>query len=484
MICKFSCLIAILFLTSLVSAQPPEQLWYQVYDCDLTAEASDLVIDETGCLLAGDLQPSLTENKQVYVIKTDLNGNFLWDAEFGYDGFEIGRSACATNDGGYVICGYSTSLAPGVQVYLVKIDSDGNLEWDGDYGGAYYDAGFDIIQTQDGGYAICGQKESALTGADIYLLRLNNSGGVLWEQSFGGIDYDRGMTVCQAQDGGFLITGESWSLGGGSGYSQIAVIKTDSQGNTEWQQEFGGRYDDLCSDVVAMEDGSFVLGCTTESFGAGEEDIWLIEIDSQGQVIWENLYGGNIVDNCDALCVSQDGGIIIAGSSNSTTQYEMAYYAMKVDPFGQLEWTFEQAGDYNSFLTGVKQTEDGNYLFCGTVLDVNNHSDYSLMSLSGDVSVVEPYPSKVFAPFDILLSAYPNPFNPTTTLSYELRAASDVILRVTDIQGREVKTLVEAIQSAGQHIVIFDASDIASGSYIVELKTDDLSTSKQITLVK
>jgi hypothetical protein len=165
----------------------------------------------------------------VYLVKTDSLGDTLWTRTFGGADEEGGNAVELISDGGYVIAGFTDSFGPGFRdAYLIKTDSLGDSLWTKTHGGLAYDDAYSVQETSDGGYILTGSKTGSNGIADVYLIKTNSSGDTLWTRMFGGGVYDRGNSVRETQDGGYIIAGQTFSFGSGQG--EVYLIKTDGEG--------------------------------------------------------------------------------------------------------------------------------------------------------------------------------------------------------------------------------------------------------------
>ena len=251
----------------------------------------------------------------VWLIKTDSSGNASWNKTFGGEGSGGASSVQQTSDGGYIIAGSTWSYGAGsADALLIKTDSSGNLAWNKSFGGPDEDNGYSVQQTSDGGYIIAGETESYGAGyQDVWLIKTDSSGNEAWNKTFGGEGSDYGHSVQQTSDGGYIIAGETGSYEGGD----VWLIKTDSSGNVAWNKTFGGSDGDSGYSVQQTSDGGYIIAGRTSSYGDGRVDAWLIKADSSGNLAWNKTFGGSGWDYGDSVQQTSDGGYIIAGSTNS-----------------------------------------------------------------------------------------------------------------------------------------------------------------------
>ena len=285
------------------------------------------------------------------IIKTDpVNpSGVTFMKKFGGNYTDSGRFVQQTNEGGYIIVGYTDSFgAGGSDVYLIKTDSNGIRKWYRTFGENNDDIGYCVQQTTDGGYIITGEKDTLYSSdeiGDVWLIKTDSTGKMVWEKTFGGKYGDVGYCVQQTTDGGYIIIGVTYSY---ANYNDAWLIKTDSNGNMEWNRTFGGGFNDMAYCGQQTSDGGYIITGKTAS------DVWLLKTDSAGNKTWDVTTG--LLEFDEGRCVQQttDGGYIITGY---TQKFSYAYYFLiKKNSNGNTEWNRRIGGDY------VKQTTDGGYI--------------------------------------------------------------------------------------------------------------------------
>jgi hypothetical protein len=301
------------------SRSTPVEEWSQTFGgSDYEWGNSVAQTSDGGYIIAGTTYSYGAGNGDVWLIKTDAAGNEEWDELFGGSGVEYGDSVAVTSDGGYIITGSTMSYGAGhSDVWLIKTDADGNQEWNETFGGSEEDHGNSLAQTSDGGYIIAASTQSYGAGSsDVWLIKTDASGNEQWNQTFGGSNYDYGYSVAQASDGGYIITGYTESYGAGG--SDVWLIKTDASGTEEWSQIFGGSGADFGYSVAQTSDGGYIVVGYTYSYGAGSADVWLIKTDTHGAEEWNELFGGSSYDGGYSVAETSDGGYIVSGDTASS----------------------------------------------------------------------------------------------------------------------------------------------------------------------
>jgi hypothetical protein len=339
-----------------------------------------------GYIITGMAHFFFTGSYDVYLIKTDSEGNLLWQKPFGGGNDDWGESGQQTSDGGFIISGETNSFGAGrCDIYLIKTDSEGNLLWQKTIGGILDDYGYSVQQTTDGGYIIAGYTGSFGAGwYDVYLVKTDPNGNLLWHKTFGGSGKDYAGSVQQTTDGGYIITGLTQSFGAGK--SDVYLIKTDPNGNQEWQRTFGGNSDDAGYSVQQTSDGGYIIAAYTTSFGAGSYDAYLIKTDSAGNLRWQKTFGGSGFDVVSSVQQTKDGGYIIAGQTQSFGAGSYDVYLIRTDSDGNSVWQKTIGGNREDVGWSVQQTTDGGYIVAGWTWSFGaGDYDVYLIKLSADV---------------------------------------------------------------------------------------------------
>ncbi|UCG61129.1 MAG: hypothetical protein JSV52_12485 [Candidatus Zixiibacteriota bacterium] len=278
----------------------------------------------------------------VFVLRLDAQGNLLWQKIFGGEGGDAGYDAVATPDGGLLVVGGTGSFGgAGEGVYLVRIDADGNLLWQKTYPGM---RGTSIIATSDGGYAITGEIGIWCVGAsDVFLLMVDADGNMIRQLTYGDIDGELSFAVIETPSGGFAIAGQAYSPSNGD--TDGFLFLTDHEGNlTKWT-DFGGSSDDLVRDVVNRPQGGFAVAGYTKSFGEGGWDMYLTAFDGGGTFEWGSTFGGSELEEGQGLVCTKDDGFVVVGRTMSFSTDLCDLYVVKTDKNGRIWQHPEEEAD-------------------------------------------------------------------------------------------------------------------------------------------
>lgn len=297
------------------------QLWNQSYPRDAPEWLKDVVECSDGGFAATGTAPDILGiNDDVLVLRTDANGNQLWNSTFGGPNPEVGWAIIEVSGGGFAVISYTDQNSAGLEdMWLIRLDANGNHLWNHTYGGAADDAGFDLTETS-GGFALFGRTESfGAGGSDMWLVHVDASGNHLWNQTYGGTDDEWGLGFRELANGDFGLCGDTLSFGPNAGGAENAwFLRVTSTGTHLWNHTYGGTDIDWAIDFDELSDGSFVLCGSTRSFGVGAYDYYIMRTDANGILQWNETYGGNDADECYAVLALSSGGFIVYGHSVSS----------------------------------------------------------------------------------------------------------------------------------------------------------------------
>jgi len=539
-----------------------DTLWTRVYGG--SGNDKGYYVQQTsdgGYIVAGYTNSFGAGSYDIWLIKTDASGDSLWSRTYGGSGSDICKYAQQTSDGGYVVAGGTDSFGAGSKdFWLLKTDADGNMLWNRTYGGSSYEDFYAAHCTSDGGYIVTGWSSSFGVNTDAWVVRTDANGDSLWARTYGGDGWDAFYSVQETSDGGYVMGGQSNSFPGPGSYD-FWVVRTDADGNSLWSNIYGGELAEYCRSVDETFDGGYALIGYTQSFGAGSWDLWLVKTDPDGDSLWSRTFGGIGSDCCLAGQQTTDGGYILAAYTGSfgaggTDAWLVRVASEQPAPDVSIEIipddppvTVPQGGSFGYTGTVTNNTEDpqttdtwvmaagpakGVYgpfkEFYDIPLDPfesrSRHLNqrvpnlaplgfYDYIAYCGDYAAtvvdssffqIEVIPATFASGQDLgwllsgsfdkgddfaslpsdfgLFGNYPNPFNASTVISYELPVTGTVTLKVYNLLGEKVATLLDGEQEPGCRSVSWDASEVSSGLYFYKLTAGDFSETRRMMLVK
>jgi uncharacterized delta-60 repeat protein len=318
--------------------------------------------------------------------------NITWAKVYDWRGSGHPTSIQQTSDGGYIVAGYNGSFGAGYyDVWVLKLNGRGDVVWQKIYGGRYDDYPSSIQQTSDGGYIVAGYNGSFGAGYyDVWVLKLNGRGDVVWQKTYGGEDDDEAFSIQQTSDGGYIVAGYTQAFG--AGLDDFWVLKLDSSGHIQWQKTYGGENDDEARSIQQTSDGGYILAGRTRSFGAGLDDFWVLKLDASGDVVWQKTYGGKKWDEASSIQQTSDGGYIVAGRTRSFGAGG-DFWVLKLDASGNVQWQKTYGGEDDDEAFSIQQTSDGGYIVAGDTSSFGAGGDFWVLKLtpSGDVANCTPF---------------------------------------------------------------------------------------------
>jgi len=347
-----------------------------VYTAQITTEAADL----QGVPLASDHSWTFTVE------------SLLWAGFYGSPPDDEAEVIQGTLDGGYIITGRTRAFG-NWDVWVVKLDAEGSIEWQKAFGGATTDQGKAVFPTLDGGYIVAADTLSfgANPGLnfDVWVLKLDALGNVEWQQTYGGAaGSETAHSIQQISGGNYIIGAETYSFG--AGQSDMWLINVDASGTLLWENTYGGaNWEYLRSARRTRPDDGFILAGKTDSFGAGGDDLWLVKVDVDGIVQWENTYGGpshEIAHTAHQILAGDISiGYIVAGQTQSFGASGADAWILYLNPLGGINWERRYGGTFEDFASEIAPASNlGGYVFSGTTGSFGaGTEDYWVVRLDG-----------------------------------------------------------------------------------------------------
>jgi hypothetical protein len=419
--------------------------------------------------ISGDKSQNNQGIVDYWIVKTDAAGVKQWDARYGGNGSDALDDIVETADGGYLLGGHSESRASGdkseagngkYDFWIVKINSTGVKQWDVTLGGNKEENFAKMVKTEDGGYVLGGTTRSnkvgdvskpSLGAQDYWIIKIDANGNKLWDNRFGGNSTDVMNTLIQTSDGGFLLGGNSESNASfdksenSKGSADYWLVKTDANGEKQWDVTIGGGDLDICGFLSETSEGDFLIGGNSYSEISGDKtqasqgvsDYWIVKTDANGSVLWDVTFGASSYETARGIFKTADGGYILGGNSYS--------------PIG---------GDKEADNEGTNDSPDFWVLKTGPEMEFQLVSNNTLKTMA-ESGIQEELKAEIF----------PNPFSDYTTIQFSTsKQNTHLKIDLLDLSGRKIKTIAEGNYDEGNHQLNFSAKDLPKGIYLLRLQ--------------
>ena len=316
--------------------------WEKKFGGEETEEALDIIATSDGNFLVvghSDSYSGSSGIKDVFVVKVDQSGNEIWKKTYGSNvTIDEANAVVEAHDGGYLLVGNSF-VNGSLEITAIKIGENGEKQWERYYGGSGSEEGADVIKTETG-YVIVGNTESKGKGKwDIWLLKVDKEGNEMWDTTFGGGDNETANAVIETKDGGFIIAGSTYSFAFAS--QDFWVIKTNSEGKELWNKPFGGLAAEEAFGLVATKDGNYVASGFQEVWDKEAQaisdkgfDVFLVKFDEKGEKIWERSNGGKNEQRAFDIVETDDGSFMLVGLSKGNSRQGVDIAVMKANSQG------------------------------------------------------------------------------------------------------------------------------------------------------
>lgn len=421
---------------------------------------SVLNTNDGGYILTGFTEDYNAVVQDIIVIKTDSVGQVIWQELYGGLHRDFGQYMIETHDHGYIIAGFTNSYGMGqYDAYLVKIDSSGGFEWQNTFGGSDYEYAYCVNQTSENGYLICGSTMSFGNGArDGFLTKTDSAGNEIWTKYYGGTNNDGLYRLINDGDSIYYLCGYTYSYGSGS--DDVFVIKTDTAGNIIWQKTFGTSNNERGMSISKSHNNLWI-GAYSNGFGNNQET-WVLKCNTSGILLKDTLFGGSQNDIPFELETADNGDILITGETNSFGNGGTDVYLLRIDTNFNKIWETSFGGTLDESGYSIKPTPDAGCIITGQTYSFNiTLADIYLIKTNalGEATSIRDFsvPSNP-------ISIYPNPARDFINLKSKSPIEKYVIY---DING---KALYQSIPlSKNIEIAI---NNLVNGIYFIEITTD------------
>jgi len=435
-----------IFIFSCIHLAEAQQTFEKTYGTTLAEKATSVMQTPDGGYIIGGTN----------LIKVDSLGIEEWSKPLASD------FANLTSDNGYILINNYNDIV------FTKVDSVGNTLWQTVYSeGIWANKGNHIEQLDDGNYIVTGRFQS-VTGSGMLLLKLNANGGKIWRRTYSeptSAGFNDGFSVQETSDSGFVMAGFSnINYYDSTRHKDVIVVKTDSFGVEQWRKFLGGTEDDLGAAIKQDNSGNYFVSGTTHSYGIGaESNMYLVKLDAAGNTLWEKTYGGNLEEIGRGLWLTNDGGCIMTGRSNSfSANGDFDGYIVKTDANGDTLWTNTYTGTGEEMLHSVQQTLDDGYVMAGYTNSVGA-GDFDMLLLKTDATGSLDFVTNIHQNTipTVKYSIFPNPSHGVFSIQSESEITS---IEIFDVMGKRVYSDI-----INANYARFDLSRQAKGIYFYQI---------------
>ena len=342
--------------------QGVELVWDSTYGGSDDDWAFDVIECSDGGFLVGAITYSFGNGwGDIWLIRLDKEGTPEWSHAYGDTNGEYGDAIIELDDGSFVVAGYTNSFgAGGYDAWLLCVDEDGNHLWNQTYGGSGNDWCFDAVKCVSDGFALVGTTENfGASGRDMWLIRTDDVGNHLWNRTYGGSETEYGRSLVECDEGGFVLAGHTNSYG--SGEKDAWLVKTDSSGNPIWNHPFGNVGNDEAYSIVKDNSGGYAFSGSTLSIVSGGQQLWLVKINDDGDLIWQEEYGGEGGDTGYALEKMNDNYLLGGALSASSNDF----FLVCANSSGNQMWSEHWGGSNGDGCEGLVYCSDGSIVLAG-----------------------------------------------------------------------------------------------------------------------
>jgi hypothetical protein len=296
---------------------------------------------------------------KMYLLKTDAFGNLVWAKTYNGKGNACANGIASAGDGKFIIAGTTNKYGEQPDVYILKINSNGDTIWTRTIPGG--GSAFTVNTTPDGNFIVAG--EASLYNGEpsyVYLLKVTTDGDTLWTKKYSLGDFGTAYAIAPAPDGNFIIAGSTTI---GNGFSRVCLLKIKPDGDTLWTRKYGRSDYNVAWAVTADAAGNFIVAGHTFPFSTGLSEAYLLKINPDGDTVWTRTYTGIGIAGANSIMSSGDGNFLVAGNTDSIGRGSAGAFLFKINPAGDTVWTEAYTGA--EYIGDITPTSDGNFIATG-----------------------------------------------------------------------------------------------------------------------
>ncbi|WP_042691528.1 Kelch repeat-containing protein [Thermococcus nautili] len=338
-------------------------LWAKSYGGKYGDIANAVAVAPNGdIIIAGGTDSFGAGSADVWVLRLDSEGDARWSKTYGGLSNDYANALTVAPNGDIVIAGSTKSFGAGsYDVWVLRLDAEGNVKWQKTYGGSGWDEAKAVVIAPNGDIIVAGYMDG-----DVWVLRLDENGNVKWQKTYGGSDEEDAYAIALTQDGGIIVVGHTYSFGTGAPvYSNVWVLSLDENGSVKWQKTYGGFKNDEAYTVAVTKNGDIVVAGYTESFGSRREDVWVLRLDSDGNVKWQKTYGGDGNERAYGAVIEKNGDITIVGGTKSFGSGRYDVWILRLDANGKVKWQKTYGGSSSDWAYAVSIEPGGDVTVAG-----------------------------------------------------------------------------------------------------------------------
>lgn len=446
-----------------------------------SSSSSILQLEDEGYVLVGNERIHENDIQQdILLVKLNKNGDVSWSTHFGSQDNEYGNDVKQTYDMGFIIIGSTTNNSSDPSdVYLIKTDSLGNLIWDYSYDISDYDVGYSITQTSDSGYIVVGESriiEGPNSIPHLLIMRIDKTGEIVWSKVY-STPYEGGKSIIQTNDSCFIVCG--YTKPENDFWSNFLVFKINSEGDSIWSRNYGGSLKEYANSIKQLDNNDLIIsGYRADTNNLNEVDSYFVKSNADGDTIWTRIFSGIGYDISTSVEITNDGNFAFTGYGEMNEMGNKDVYLLKMSSDGDTIWNRVFGGPTTEYGESLKQTSDDGYIICGVAFDYDTLYPYGrgiyIIKTDKYGNVIN---TSIIENKNQQFEVFPNP----CTNEFTIKASKPIsLVEIIDVYGNKKHYKV---LTSSQYEYKYSGAKLERGFYIIKISIED-SSSTRILIVE